>query len=57
LTGHSVPRSRKLTNPTGKTHPLRALLCDQRAQRRALGRYRAWLETRTARDQPLEINA
>lgn len=30
---------------TGKTHPLYALVCDQRAQRRALGRYRAWLET------------
>jgi 2,4-dienoyl-CoA reductase-like NADH-dependent reductase (Old Yellow Enzyme family) len=33
--------------PTGKTHPVHALVCDQRAQRRALGRYRAWLETRT----------
>jgi 2,4-dienoyl-CoA reductase-like NADH-dependent reductase (Old Yellow Enzyme family) len=32
--------------PTGKTHPVHALVCDQRAQRRALGRYRAWLETR-----------
>jgi 2,4-dienoyl-CoA reductase-like NADH-dependent reductase (Old Yellow Enzyme family) len=32
--------------PSGKTHPVHALVCDQRAQRRALGRYRAWLETR-----------
>jgi 2,4-dienoyl-CoA reductase-like NADH-dependent reductase (Old Yellow Enzyme family) len=32
--------------PSGKTHPVHALACDQRAQRRALGRYRAWLETR-----------
>jgi 2,4-dienoyl-CoA reductase-like NADH-dependent reductase (Old Yellow Enzyme family) len=32
--------------PSGKTHPVHALVCDPRAQRRALGRYRAWLETR-----------
>jgi hypothetical protein len=33
-------------DPTGKTHPVNALVCDQRTQRRALGRYREWLETR-----------
>ena len=33
-------------DPTGRTHPLYALACDQRTHRRALGRYRAWLETR-----------
>jgi hypothetical protein len=29
-----------------RTHPLPALVCDQRAQRRALRRYRSWLQTR-----------
>jgi hypothetical protein len=33
-------------HPTGKTHPVYALVCDQRAQRRALRGYRAWLEAR-----------
>lgn len=40
------PSAVALEHPTGKIHPLRALACDQRAQRRALGRYRAWLQTR-----------
>jgi 2,4-dienoyl-CoA reductase-like NADH-dependent reductase (Old Yellow Enzyme family) len=33
-------------DPTGKVRPSHALACDQRAQRRALGRYRAWLRAR-----------
>jgi 2,4-dienoyl-CoA reductase-like NADH-dependent reductase (Old Yellow Enzyme family) len=33
-------------DPTGRTHPFHALVCDQRAQRRALGRYREWLAAR-----------
>jgi 2,4-dienoyl-CoA reductase-like NADH-dependent reductase (Old Yellow Enzyme family) len=32
-------------NPRLRTRPVRALVCDQRTQRRALRRYRSWLET------------
>jgi hypothetical protein len=32
--------------PTGKIHPVHALVCDQRIKGRALRRYRAWLEAR-----------
>jgi 2,4-dienoyl-CoA reductase-like NADH-dependent reductase (Old Yellow Enzyme family) len=46
LVRHQMRRITRGKEPTGKTHPVHALVCDQRAQRRALGRYRAWLETR-----------
>jgi 2,4-dienoyl-CoA reductase-like NADH-dependent reductase (Old Yellow Enzyme family) len=46
LVRHQMRRITRGKDPTGKTHPLYALACDRRAQRRALGRYRAWLETR-----------
>jgi hypothetical protein len=46
LARHQMRRITRRKNPTGRTHPLYALVCDQRAQRRSLGRYRAWLETR-----------
>jgi 2,4-dienoyl-CoA reductase-like NADH-dependent reductase (Old Yellow Enzyme family) len=46
LVRHQMRRVTRGKDPTGKTHPLYALACDRRAQRRALGRYRAWLETR-----------
>jgi 2,4-dienoyl-CoA reductase-like NADH-dependent reductase (Old Yellow Enzyme family) len=46
LVRHQMRRMTRGQDPTGKTHPLRALVCDQRTQRRALGRYRAWLEAR-----------
>jgi 2,4-dienoyl-CoA reductase-like NADH-dependent reductase (Old Yellow Enzyme family) len=46
LARHQMRRISRGQDPTGKIHPLRALACDQRAQRRALGRYRAWLQTR-----------
>jgi 2,4-dienoyl-CoA reductase-like NADH-dependent reductase (Old Yellow Enzyme family) len=46
LVRHQMRRVTRGKHPTGKTHPVHALVCDQRAQRRALGRYRAWLETR-----------
>jgi 2,4-dienoyl-CoA reductase-like NADH-dependent reductase (Old Yellow Enzyme family) len=46
LVRHQMRRITRGKDPSGKTHPLHALACDQRAQRRALGRYRAWLETR-----------
>jgi 2,4-dienoyl-CoA reductase-like NADH-dependent reductase (Old Yellow Enzyme family) len=46
LARHQMRRITRGRHPTGGTHPLYALVCDQRAQRRALGRYRAWLQTR-----------
>jgi 2,4-dienoyl-CoA reductase-like NADH-dependent reductase (Old Yellow Enzyme family) len=46
LVRHQMRRVTRGKEPTGKTHPVHALVCDQRAQRRALGRYSAWLETR-----------
>jgi hypothetical protein len=39
--------------PTGRTHPVHALVCDLRAQRRALRRYREWLEKRPHLDHHL----
>jgi 2,4-dienoyl-CoA reductase-like NADH-dependent reductase (Old Yellow Enzyme family) len=47
LVRHQMRRITRGKPPTGKTHPVHALMCDQRSQRRALGRYRTWLETRT----------
>jgi 2,4-dienoyl-CoA reductase-like NADH-dependent reductase (Old Yellow Enzyme family) len=46
LVRHQMRRITRGKDPTGRTHPLHAFVCDQRAQRRALGRYRAWLDTR-----------
>lgn len=46
LARHQMRRITRRKDPTGKTHPLYALICDQRVQRRALGRYRAWLQAR-----------
>jgi 2,4-dienoyl-CoA reductase-like NADH-dependent reductase (Old Yellow Enzyme family) len=46
LVRHQMRRLTRGRHPTGKTHPLHALACDQRTQRRALRRYRKWLETR-----------
>ncbi|HEV7163697.1 MAG TPA: NADH:flavin oxidoreductase/NADH oxidase family protein [Solirubrobacteraceae bacterium] len=43
LARHQMRRITRGRNPTGSTHPLYALVCDQRAQRRALRRYSAWL--------------
>jgi 2,4-dienoyl-CoA reductase-like NADH-dependent reductase (Old Yellow Enzyme family) len=47
LVRHQMRRITRGQDPTGKTHPLYALMCDRRAQRRALDRYRSWLETRS----------
>jgi 2,4-dienoyl-CoA reductase-like NADH-dependent reductase (Old Yellow Enzyme family) len=44
LVRHQMRRVTRGKHPTGTTHPIHALVCDQRAQRRALRRYRAWLE-------------
>jgi 2,4-dienoyl-CoA reductase-like NADH-dependent reductase (Old Yellow Enzyme family) len=46
LVRHQMRRVTRGKEPTGRTHPLHAFVCDQRAQRRALRRYRAWLEAR-----------
>jgi 2,4-dienoyl-CoA reductase-like NADH-dependent reductase (Old Yellow Enzyme family) len=46
LARHQMRRITRRKNPTGRTHPLYALVLDQGAQRRALRRYRAWLQAR-----------
>jgi 2,4-dienoyl-CoA reductase-like NADH-dependent reductase (Old Yellow Enzyme family) len=46
LVRHQMRRITRGKQPTGKTHPVHALVCDQRTKRRALRRYRAWLEAR-----------
>jgi 2,4-dienoyl-CoA reductase-like NADH-dependent reductase (Old Yellow Enzyme family) len=48
LVRHQMRRVTRGKHPTGKTHPVRALICDQRNQRRALRRYRTWLKERAA---------
>jgi 2,4-dienoyl-CoA reductase-like NADH-dependent reductase (Old Yellow Enzyme family) len=47
LVRHQMRRMTRGKHPTGKTRPVHALVCDQRVQRRARGRYRDWLETRS----------
>ncbi|MGH2866810.1 MAG: NADH:flavin oxidoreductase/NADH oxidase family protein [Solirubrobacteraceae bacterium] len=44
LVRHQMRRITRGKQPTGRTHPVHALLCDQRTQRRALRRYRTWLQ-------------
>ena len=46
LARHQMRRITRGKDPTGRTHPLYALVGDQRAQRRALRRYREWLQSR-----------
>jgi 2,4-dienoyl-CoA reductase-like NADH-dependent reductase (Old Yellow Enzyme family) len=46
LVRHQMRRITRDQDPTGGTHPLHAFACEQRAQRRALGRYQEWLEAR-----------
>jgi 2,4-dienoyl-CoA reductase-like NADH-dependent reductase (Old Yellow Enzyme family) len=46
LVRHQMRRITRGRRPTGKTHPVYALACDQRTQRRALRRYRKWLDAR-----------
>jgi 2,4-dienoyl-CoA reductase-like NADH-dependent reductase (Old Yellow Enzyme family) len=46
LARHQMRRITRGRQPTGRTHPLHALVCDQRAQRRSLRRYREWLQAR-----------
>ena len=44
LVRHQMRRIARGRNPALSTHPVRALACDQLAQRRALRRYRSWLQ-------------
>jgi 2,4-dienoyl-CoA reductase-like NADH-dependent reductase (Old Yellow Enzyme family) len=46
LVRHQMRRVTRDKDPTGATRPLHAFVCEQRAQRRALGRYREWLQAR-----------
>jgi len=46
LVRHQMRRITRGRHPSGKTHRVHVLACDQRAQRRALRRYREWLEAR-----------
>jgi 2,4-dienoyl-CoA reductase-like NADH-dependent reductase (Old Yellow Enzyme family) len=44
LVRHQMRRIARGRNPALRTHPVHALACDQLAQRRALRRYRSWLQ-------------
>ena len=59
LVRHQMRRVTRGRQPTGRTHPVHALACDRLAQRRALRRYRRWLEQRTSATQasPLTLAA
>ena len=46
LVRHQMRRITRGKQPTAKTHPVHALVCEQRAERRQLRDYRAWLEAR-----------
>jgi 2,4-dienoyl-CoA reductase-like NADH-dependent reductase (Old Yellow Enzyme family) len=46
LVRHQMNRTTRGKQPTGRAHPAYALACDQRTRRRALRRYRTWLEAR-----------
>src|SRR5258708_9807062 len=46
LVRHQMRRITRAEEATRKTHPIYPLVSAQRRQRRALGRYRAWLQTR-----------
>jgi hypothetical protein len=48
LVRHQMGRITRGREPTGKTHPVHALVSDQRRERQALRRYRAWLKTRAS---------
>jgi 2,4-dienoyl-CoA reductase-like NADH-dependent reductase (Old Yellow Enzyme family) len=48
LVRHQMRRITRGKQPTGRTHPVHALLCDQRNQRRALSGYRDWLASRAS---------
>lgn len=47
LVRHQMRRIARGLAPTGRTHPVSALINDQRIQRKALAEYRRWLPTQT----------
>jgi 2,4-dienoyl-CoA reductase-like NADH-dependent reductase (Old Yellow Enzyme family) len=57
LVRHQMRRVARGKHPTGATRPLHALMCDQLAQRRALGRYRSWLARRVSPPHVTPIGA
>jgi 2,4-dienoyl-CoA reductase-like NADH-dependent reductase (Old Yellow Enzyme family) len=56
LVRHQMRRITRGKHPSGKTRPVHALVCDQRNQRRALRRYRNWLENRASSPQAAPLN-
>jgi 2,4-dienoyl-CoA reductase-like NADH-dependent reductase (Old Yellow Enzyme family) len=56
LVRHQMRRITRGKHPSGDTHPVHALVCDQRNQRRALRRYRDWLENRSSAPHPAPLN-
>jgi 2,4-dienoyl-CoA reductase-like NADH-dependent reductase (Old Yellow Enzyme family) len=56
LVRHQMRRITRGKQPTGKTHPVHALLCDQRNQRRALSGYRDWLAGRASSPHAAALN-
>jgi 2,4-dienoyl-CoA reductase-like NADH-dependent reductase (Old Yellow Enzyme family) len=56
LVRHQMRRITRGKHPSGKTHPVHALVSDQRNQRRALRRYRNWLENRASSPQAAPLN-
>jgi 2,4-dienoyl-CoA reductase-like NADH-dependent reductase (Old Yellow Enzyme family) len=56
LVRHQMRRITRGKHPKGKTHPVHALVCDQRNQRRALSRYRDWLESRASSPHAAPLN-
>jgi 2,4-dienoyl-CoA reductase-like NADH-dependent reductase (Old Yellow Enzyme family) len=56
LVRHQMRRITRGKHPSGKTHPVHALVCDQRNQRRALRRYRDWLESRSSPPHAAPLN-
>jgi 2,4-dienoyl-CoA reductase-like NADH-dependent reductase (Old Yellow Enzyme family) len=56
LVRHQMRRITRGKHPSGKTHPVHALVCDQRNQRRALSRYRAWIESGPSSSRAVPLN-
>jgi 2,4-dienoyl-CoA reductase-like NADH-dependent reductase (Old Yellow Enzyme family) len=52
LVRHQMRRITRGKQPTGTTHPVRALVCDQRRERQAMRRYRSWLAARPSNPEP-----
>ncbi len=56
LVRHQMRRITRGKHPSGKTHPVHALVCDQLAERRALRRYRAWVKSRASSHPAVALN-